>query len=280
MIILDLLLEARRVMKDHTRWFARLVSASVLALTLLCSMAAAQNNSLSGSFGFLLNYYSVDSPGGLAILGVINFDGAGNVTGTSTVRSDGGHPQSTGTFTGTYSSPPNGVGSKPGTITLNLDNGLTLSLDMVVTDGGQGLQLVMTNCTGGCPFSDGVFSGYARAAYTGAVNGAYGFQLTSLPSPSVYLGVVSFDGAGNAAVSITNVGVAKTAPSPPVTGGTLTGTYSFNPDGSGTITLVDPSGNPNQTFAIVATDGGSGLLLLLESGPPGSPVSTGNGRMQ
>ena len=63
-------------------------------------------------------------------------------------------------------------------------------------------------------------------------------------------------------------------------GGTLTGTYSLNPDGSGTITLIDPSGNPNQTFAIVSTDGGSGLLLVLTSGPPGSTVSSGTARLQ
>jgi len=63
-------------------------------------------------------------------------------------------------------------------------------------------------------------------------------------------------------------------------GGTLTGTYSLNPDGSGTITLIDPSGNPNQTFAIVSTHGASGLLLVLTSGPPGSTVSSGTARLQ
>src|SRR5579864_7003797 len=102
----------------HTRWFSRLAPVSILALTLLGGVASAQSNSLSGSFGFLLNFYGAS--GGLAFLGVMNFDGAGNVTGTATTRSDGGHPQGTGTFTGTYSSAPTGVGSKPGTITLDL----------------------------------------------------------------------------------------------------------------------------------------------------------------
>lgn len=193
-------------MKDHARSFPRLVSALVLTLTLLCSLAAAQSNSSSGSFGFLLN-----ASGGLAILGVMNFDGAGNVTGSATARSNGGHPQSPpGTFTGTYSSTPSGVGSKPGSITVAVDTGLILSLDMVVTDGGQGLQLVLTNCSGGCdPAALGVMSGVARAAYTGPMNGSYGFQLNSIPDPSGFLGVVSFDGAGNAARSITNVGVSQ-----------------------------------------------------------------------
>jgi hypothetical protein len=260
-------------MKDYTRSFARLLSMLVLTLTLLCSSAAAQSNSLSGSFGFLLNH-----SGGLAVLGVMNFDGAGNVTGTYTARSNGGHPQSTGTFTGTYSSMPNGVGLKPGSIIIALDMGTTVSLDMVITDGGQGLQLVATNC--GCDLAGAVFSGVARAAYTGSVNGSYGFQLNSIPDPSGFLGVVSFDGAGNAVMSITNVGAPQEGSPPPVGGATLTGTYSLNPDGSGTVTLTDPSGNPNQTFAIVSTDGGSGLLLVLASGPPQSNVSSGTARLQ
>jgi hypothetical protein len=268
-------------MKDYTRSFPRLVSALVLTLTLLCSFAAAQSNSLSGSFGFLLSSYPVDpSGGGLALLGLMNFDGAGNVTGSYTARSNGGHPQSTGTFTGTYSSMPNGVGVKPGSVTLTLDIGITFSLDMVVTDGGQGLQLVATNCGGGCDPAGAVFSGVARAAYTGPVNGSYGFQFNSTPVPSAFLGAVSFDGAGNAAMSITNVGAPQEGSPPPVGSGTLQGTYSLNPDGSGTVTLTDPSGNPDQTFAIVSTDGGSGLLLVLASGPPQSTVSSGTARLQ
>ena len=107
-------------MKDYTRSFSR-VAALVFTLALFCSLAAAQSNTLSGSFGFLLN----DS-GGLAVLGVMNFDGAGNVTGSYTGRSNGGHPQSPpGTFTGTYSSMPNGVGVKPGSVTIALDIGVT-----------------------------------------------------------------------------------------------------------------------------------------------------------
>lgn len=264
-------------MKDHARMSPRLMSVLVATLTLLCSSAAAQSDSLSGSFGVLLN-----ASGGLAIVGVINFDGAGNVTGSGATRSNGGHPQSPpGTFTGTYSSTPSGVGSKPGSITITLETGFILSLDMVVTDGGQGLQLVLTNCSSGCdPAALGVMSGVGRAAYTGPVNGSYGFQLNSIPDPSGFVGVVSFDGAGNAAMSITNVGAPKEGSPPPVMGGTLKGTYSLNPDGSGTITLIDPSGNPNQTFAMVFTDGGSGLLLVLTSGPPGSTVSSGAARLQ
>jgi hypothetical protein len=186
----------------------------------------------------------------------------------------------TGAITGTYSTMPNGVGFKPGSITLSFDVGFSVSFDMVITDGGQGLQLVATNCSGGCDIAGTVISGVARAAYTGSVNGSYGFQLNSTPVPNAYLGAISFDGAGNAAISITNVGAPQEGSPPQVGGGTLKGTYSLNPDGSGTVTLIDPSGNPNLTFAIAATDGGSGLLLVLTSGPPGSTVSSGTARLQ
>jgi hypothetical protein len=61
----------------------------VLTLTLICDFAyfapakmlrvvSAQSNSLSGSFGFLLNaqYPDPSSNSGLALLGVMNLDGA------------------------------------------------------------------------------------------------------------------------------------------------------------------------------------------------------------
>jgi hypothetical protein len=73
------------------------------------------------------------------------------------------------------------------------------------------------------------------------------------------LGVMNFDGAGNAAMSITNIGVFQDGSSPPVMGGTITGTYSFNPDGRDRIPLIDSICNPDLTIAIVFTDGGSGL---------------------
>jgi hypothetical protein len=63
-------------------------------------------------------------------------------------------------------------------------------------------------------------------------------------------------------------------------GGTVAGTYSINPDGSGTVKLGAASGqSANSTFAFVVTDGGSGLLLLQTDGT-GSDVSSGTARLQ
>jgi hypothetical protein len=243
---------------------------------LMCSFVslapvAAQSTSLSGSFGFLINS-SFDSssvnPTGLAILGVMNFDGAGNVTGPYTYEVDANRPNAakttTGTFTGTYSSNPDGTGS----VTIALDAGITLTLATVITDGGQGLQLVATsfqfpatNCA--CSIGGVLLSGIARAAPAGSLNGSYGFQFNILPNTSASLGVAKFDGAGNVALSLTFVGSADSSGKPTsAISGTQTGTYSINPDGTGTINIPAV---PGQSNAAASTDRKTGAKSVTGS---------------
>ena len=278
-------------MKDHARMFPRLVSVLVLTLTLICSYAyltpenlrtvAAQSMPPSGSFGFLINSWldPQTNDSGTGLLGVMNFDGAGNVTGSVTFQrgSTGAKAAATSvaTLTGTYSSNPDGTGS----VTVTLGGVLTFTFAMVITDGGQGFQLVGTNLVGG-DASGAVIDGFARAAQAGSLKGSYGFQLNNSPVPAGTIGVVSFDGAGNAAVSFTSVGVGNNPSQPPVSSGRLTGTYSINPDGSGTINLPAAVGQAgNSTYAFVIIDGGSGLLLLQTDGT-GHDVSFGTARLQ
>jgi hypothetical protein len=264
-------------MYDHVRSLLRLLSVLVLALTL--RTISAQSMPPSGSFGFLLNatYSDPSNENGLAILGVINFDGAGNVTGSYTTEQGSSPTNSsqpvTGTFTGTYSSNPDGTG----TLTTTADNGTTFTFAMVSTDGGQGLQFVATNCP--CNMGTTTFSGIARAAYTGSLNsGSYGFQATNSPTPAASLGVVKFDGAGNVSMSVTFVGLSGASGQPNLFTGTSTGTYSSNPDGSGAFTLTAANGNM-QTYVFVITDGGSGILLQ-QTNRAGNGVSFGTGRLQ
>lgn len=116
-----------------------------------------------------------------------------------------------------------------------------------------------------------VVSGIARAAQAGgSLNGAYGFQVNSWPFPAGAIGVMNFDGAGNVAISTTTHGDDPTARA------NFTGTYSVNPDGSGTITSPGPS------FAFVITDGGSQLLLLRTDNNNDAKFSTsfGTARLQ
>jgi hypothetical protein len=264
-------------MKDHARSPSRLL---VLTLTLIGSFAYAQSMP-SGSYGYLLNasYSDPSQTNGSALLGVMNFDGAGNVTGSYTSEPDT-QPAHTnaGALTGTYTSNPDGAGS----VTIKLDTGTTLTFAMVITDGGQGLQLVATDCSGGCGIgganlAQAAFSGTARAAYTGAPNGSYGFLGAQSPFPAASVGVATFDGAGNVAFSLTYVPSGGSS-QPNVLTGTQTGTYSINPDGSGAFNLVAGASNA-QTYVFVITDGGSGLLFL-QTRRSGNGVSFGTGRLQ
>ena len=196
-------------MKYLAQSFSRPASVLVLAVALMAAVSA-QSVPPSGSFGYLLNVFlspqSTDS--GTAFLGVMNFDGAGNVTGSYNFQrgatSSKSAKTSTGTFTGTYSSKPDGTGS----VTVAFDAGLTVTLTVVITDSGNGLQLVATNLMGG-DISGSVVSGFARAAYAGSPQGSYGFQLNNSPVPAGIIGVATFDGAGNVAVSFTTVFVGQ-----------------------------------------------------------------------
>jgi hypothetical protein len=256
-------------------------SLSLGGLVLGLDTGPQGSTSLNGSFGFLINasFRPQSTDNGTAVLGVMNFDGAGNVTGPYTFEIGGNSTQAaqtiTGTFTGTYSRNPDGTGN----VTIALDAGITVTFAMVITDSGQGLQLVATNLTGG-DIGGIVISGVARAAQAGSVKGSYGFQLNNSPVPAGTIGVANFDGKGNVAVSFTSVGVGSDPNQPPVMSGTLTGTYSTNPDGSGTISFPAQSGQSgNSAFAFVITDGGSGALLLQTNGT-GSNVSFGTARLQ
>jgi hypothetical protein len=232
------------------------------------------STSLSGSFGFLINasYGDPTSNTGVTDLGVIYLDGGGKVTGTYTLQLGATNAQAaqtqTGTFTGSYSTNADGTGN------LSIDGFGTYAI--VVTDKGQGLQLVDTNCALNCGST--LYSGVARAVYVGSLNGSYGFQINNYPQASSTIGVVSFDGAGNASATFTNISLGNGGDQPSVVSGTATGTYSLNSDGSGAITL-SVSGS-TLTFAIVVVDGGSGLLLLETDGSAGSNVSFGTARLE
>jgi hypothetical protein len=156
----------------------------------------------------------------------------------------------------------------------------TLTFATVIADGGQGLQLLATNCSGGCDIGGATtISGVARAAYAGPVKGSYGYQFNYSPQAAGSIGVASFDGAGNLALSTTFVALGGASGTANIFTGTQTGTYSINPDGSGTINFPAVPGQGAQTFALVITDGGSGALLL-QLNRSGNGVSFGTARLQ
>jgi len=256
---------------------------------MLSGAASAQSTSPSGSFGFLINAaISNSSPNatGLAILGVMNFDGAGNVAGTYLYEVDANSaaaPKTTrGSLTGTYSSNADGTGS----MTIALNAGINLTLAMATGENGQSIRLVATDyqfpaATCGCNIAGVSLSGIARATPAPSVNGSYASLLNNSPNVNASIAVATFDGAGNVALSLTFAGSSdeKGQPSTPFSG-TMTGTYTIDPDGTGAMNFAAVPGVSNaQTFAFVTTDNGSGAFLV-QLDRPGSGVMTGTARLQ
>jgi hypothetical protein len=288
-------------MRSHIHSFLRWPPAPVLALALVCVFAcfspggclragAAQITSPNGAFGFMVHsefsgFQASGNATGIVFLGVMNFDGAGNVTGPYTYEVDSNNPKvpktTPGAFTGTYTINPDGTGS----ISMNLDNGMMLTLAMVVGEGGQSIQLVASNFTFpapcGCNIDFGVFSGIARAMPAASLSGAFAYQTSYVPNASGSLGVLTFDGAGNVSISAVLIGTTDNngqpaAPFPYA----QSGTYTVNPDGTGSFSLAAVTGVTNATtYAFVTTDNGSGMLLM-QTDRPGSGANFGIARQQ
>ena len=396
----------------------RLVYILLPILTLMNNVASAQVTSPSGAYGFQASLWTNDPAdnNGTALLGVMNFDGAGNLSGTYTFQ-DGAHPRRlqqtvTGTFTGTYSGNPDGTG----TMTVEFDGGFSLTFATVLTEGGKGMQFVSTsgggkadNLGGGfipmqgpfnmltgtlpaglflngasgnvtltaspspnpvpgtldfsssggrssgpvmcddgstgtwtvtvaaftmavaiddpplpggtgnasgdyvldlgvqaCGSTDRQFvsgwitgnipqgapvnltlhlpgfavNGVARAGLATSLSGSYGVRMDSSPVPSGLIGAMKFDGAGNVSFNFTSIGAPGTSLTLPTATGTRTGTYTINPDGTGTIALLQPNGQPGPMFSFVATDGGTQLLLVQTNASASPSVSFGAARAQ
>ena len=135
---------------------ALLIAAALWLPGLRSRRVAAQSPGLMGSYGF-----TAISTGGtpdVAVLGVLTFDGAGNVTGSQTIVSPDPAPNATTvttqplSFTGTYTVNPDGTGI----ITIQVGSETVSAISFVIIDGGSGAMFVQT---GG---SNTVITGTAR----------------------------------------------------------------------------------------------------------------------
>ena len=206
-----------------------------IALALSAQAATFSKASLKGSYSFLTNLWTANvNTNEFATVGILTFDGAGNVTGSYTSIS-GGVVQ-TGTLGGTYTINSNGTG------TITFATGSTaqfaITLDSTAAGVAHGVQLLQTNDS-----NNEIVSGTAVLQSTTAetysvasLKGNFAFQWNLWTAAvSEYqasdLGMMSLDGKGNANAWSTIVagGTSFTK--------TLTGTYAVNSDGSGTISL-------------------------------------------
>jgi len=247
-----------------------------MAVAMATPMAFAQspafnNGSLKGSYSFLVaEWTSSSSVSAFNSLGVMTFDGAGNLSGSYTANFAG--TVVTGTFSGTYSVNSNGTGS----MSYEISGYGTVTTAFVVDASTKNLQLLQTTCpSGGC--GNWVNSGTAIAQVStsfsnASLKGVYGRLLNKwTPDPNqpaqANVGVATWDGAGKLKVSDTD----NTAGT--VTTDTWKGTYSVNSDGTGSFAVTDSKGN-KVTGALVVNSAGKGYQFMLTSLPCGS--SCGN----
>ena len=267
----------------HFRCLARTSTCRLILVVFAVYGTVAAQTLPKGPFGFVINSTFSDpaTQGGSAILGLMNFDGSGKVSGSYTFElgAGGSGEEQTiiGSITGTYSSNPNGTG----TISIALINA-EVNLTFAIVIDNSDLQLVVTDCVGSlCNLGGSVMSGVGNAGSTKPVtqrslNGSYGVQTTkSSPTPQTTVGGWTFDGAGNVFKSETFV-----TPGPTVGSGTLLGTYSVNSDGTGTLNFPPQSGSlMGQTFVFVTKNSQSGLLIL-QTNRSGDGVEYGMGDLQ
>ncbi len=252
-----------------------------LALALSAQAAGFSNASLKGSYSFLTNLRTanVNTPQ-FAMVGVMRFDGAGNVTGSYTSISD--HAVQSGTLGGTYGVKSNGSG------VIDVTSGLTaryaITLNSTAAGVAQGVQLLRTDDT-----NNEVVSGTAllQSSTTGkytvaSLKGNFAFQYNpwtddvSLAEDGG-VGIFSFDGKGNIQGSVTIMFDGGQG------GGPFKATYRVNSDGNGTISGIGKHGL-QIAFALnsVAAGEAKGLQFLdTNTGDgDGNLVITGNALKQ
>jgi hypothetical protein len=252
----------------------RFVQAGVLifmtlALALSAQAAAFSDASLKGSYSFLTNLRTANAKENqFAMVGVMTFDGLGDVSGSYTSISL--DTVQMGTLGGTYSVKTNGTGL------IDLTSGLTalfaITLNSTAAGVAQGVQLLETDDTNNEVISGtAVLQSTSAGKYTAAsLRGNFAFQYNPWTNDATLaedggVGIFTFDGKGNVKGSVTIMYDGGQG------GGPFKATYKVNSDGSGTISGIGKHGL-QIAFALnsVAAGEAKGLQFL--------DTNTGDGR--
>jgi len=248
--------------------------------------AKYSNGSLQGSYSFLTNKWLSDpTHDAVGIVGIMNFNGLGNVSSSFTVDDSG--TVYTGTAAGTYSVASDGTGN----VKMTYPDGSSITLFIVLNAAGKGFQAVQIDCSPSpaCTSND-VYT--ATAVKMGAswfsnasLKGNFEWMFVNWTSSQFHtavgvVGRLTFDGVSKVKGSITgkegwDVGSLNFA-----------GTYSVNSDGSGSMTMTDEY-NESFIFSFVinsatATSVGKGFQFMLTGGNCCSltGIRTGTGTKQ
>jgi hypothetical protein len=252
----------------------RSLKAVLLVFMIMALAVSAQasftNASLKGSYSYLINRWTADSTiNESAYGGVVTCDGAGNVSATYLDMSGG--VETTGTESGTYTVNANGTGTID--FTTGGTNHFAMVLNSTAAGLAHGLLLLRTdNTTNLVESGTALLQSTTAATFTlASLKGIMSFQLakwTAAVSDTQegIFGILSFNGAGKVTGSFTSMvgGVVKTA--------TLTGTYTVNSDGSGSMSWTFSGVTRQLAFALnnaTPTTPAKGLQIL-------QTTSTGN----
>ena len=250
-------------MRNFSRRFLQLGVLILTTIVLATSAPAAafSNASVKGSYSFTTDLWTANpTTPAFGMVGVMTFDGAGNVT-ASYESITAGVPK-TGTWGGTYSVNSDGVGA------IELTTGSTarfaMTLNSTAAGVAHGLQLLLTN-----DGNNEVVSGTAVLQSTGAET----YSVASLKGTFAVLGnswtakvgdkregvtgIITFDGKGNLTSTVTVMWGGKLHAAI-----TETGTYTVNSDGIGNELL---SGGSHHAFALNSVSSGlaNGLQFLV-----------------
>jgi hypothetical protein len=225
------------------------------------------NASLSGRYILCENGSNQQSQTLYATVASLNFDGAGNVTGTENLAAGAFGVMGNG-VTGTYAVGQNGWGSIALSIALADGSGSVVAANYSLLLTSQGV--VIGRIDNGL-FANASLAPQSHATFSTAnVNGTFVFQEHgySANGPCALMGVLTFDGQGNVGGTATyqSLGVGFM--------GVATGIYSVNPDGSGSMTLTLTSANPDGS---TSTTKFNYALNMLNSSGNAAALSTDSG---
>ena len=227
--------------------------------------ATFSNSSLKGTYSFLNSLQTANvGTNQFAMVGVLAFDGAGDVTGSYTSIS--WDKVRTGTLGGTYTVKSNGTGTMTITFTPGSTAQFEITLNSTAATVAHGLQLLQINDTnneiisGTAMLQETTFATYSVAS----LQGKFALQYNPRTADGTLaedggVGIFTFDGKGNLTASMTIMydGQLFTKRAP------ITGTYSVNSDGSGRLS-VGSKHKPQLAFALnsVAAGLANGLQFL------------------
>jgi len=252
----------------------------VVTFVFFAHAAKFSNASLKGGYSYLINLRTANqSTNQFAMVGVMNFDGAGDVTGSYTSIS--ADTVSSGSLSGHYSIAANGKGEI--TVTTGTTAEFAVTLNSFLNGIAQGIELLQIN-----DHNNEIMSGTAvqqsatTQAYSAAsLKGAFALQY----NPWTADGALAEDG-GVALFTFDGISQVTTSETTVYDGTTLSGngsfTYTVSADGTGTIL---PTGKgPQFAFALnsVASGLGKGFQFLdtNTSDGPGNLVITGSALKQ